>query len=70
MEYDPKHISALINMGVALFGLKNYTGSLTYLDRALRINRTMADAIDDKGLPSYSMPITLLFYGSFFKTIS
>ena len=60
---DPKNATILDNKGVVFYHLGNYTGAITYYDRALTIDPSVVFASYDKGnaleaLEKYSDAIT------------
>jgi lipoprotein NlpI len=47
---DPKNVDVLTDKGIALNNIGNYTGAITYYDKALAIDPKYIYAINDKGI--------------------
>jgi tetratricopeptide (TPR) repeat protein len=47
---DPKNVDVLTDKGIALNNIGNYTGAITYYDKALAIDPKNVDVLTDKGI--------------------
>jgi tetratricopeptide (TPR) repeat protein len=54
-QSDPGHEEALLGKGIVLFYLNNYTGSLSYMNRALNQSLNDFAALQNKGLVLFNL---------------